>query len=78
MHTIKLDIPDNIYTKVISALKKFDKEVVITEDIEHTGELWDNLSKEEKEELLISIEESKDEANLVSIDLFRDKYKKWL
>ena len=78
MHTIKLDIPDNIYAKVLSALKKFDKDVVITENIEQTGGLWDTLSKEDQEELLISIEESKDEANLISNEEVLKSLEKWL
>ncbi|MCK5907169.1 MAG: hypothetical protein KAG37_06235 [Flavobacteriales bacterium] len=78
MHTIKLNISDNIYSKVISALEQFDKGVEITEETTLDNSAWKKLSKEDQEELLISIEESKDEANLISMDEFRDKYKKWL
>lgn len=78
MHTIKLDIPDSIYNKVISALKKFDKEVVITEETNECGGEWEKLSAEEQEELLISIEESKDEANLISNEEVMKKLEKWL
>ncbi len=78
MHTIKLNISDNIYSKVILALKKFDKGIEITEETYIDDSAWSKLSEEDKEELLISIEESKDEANLISMDEFRDKYKKWL
>ena len=78
MHTIKLNISDSIYTKVISALKKFDKGVEIIGETTIDDSEWSKLSEEDKEELLISIEESRDEANLISMDEFRLKYKEWL
>ena len=42
------------------------------------GELWDNLTPEEQEELLISLEEGKNPANTISHDEMRMKHKKWL
>jgi len=42
------------------------------------GKLWDSLTDSEKQELLLSIEESNDEANLISDETIKEKYKKWL
>lgn len=43
-----------------------------------TGELWNTLSAEEKEELLLSYEESSDPNNLVSHDDVKKQHTKWL
>ncbi len=43
-----------------------------------TGKLWDNLSKEEKGELLLSYEESFDPSNLVSHEEVKKQHGKWL
>ncbi len=42
------------------------------------GKIWDSLSDEQKKELLISIEESEDEDNLLDNETVMGKYKKWL
>jgi hypothetical protein len=42
------------------------------------GELWNNLSNSEKEELLLTLEESKNPYNLKSHDEMKKKHKKWL
>jgi hypothetical protein len=42
------------------------------------GQLWENLSKSEKEELLISLEESKSSYNLISHAEIKKKHRKWL
>jgi hypothetical protein len=41
-------------------------------------ELWDSLTKSEKEEVLTAFEESKDEKNLIAYDTVKEKHKKWL
>lgn len=39
--------------------------------------MWDKLTDEQKKEVLISFEESEDEANLVDNEIVMNKYKKW-
>jgi hypothetical protein len=43
-----------------------------------TGSLWSNLTKSEKEELLIAFEESKYSNNLISHSVVKEQHKKWL
>ncbi len=43
-----------------------------------TGELWDGLSPAEKDELLLSYEESFDSNNLISHEEVKKKHDKWL
>ncbi|WP_339608474.1 hypothetical protein [uncultured Roseivirga sp.] len=43
-----------------------------------TGELWDGLSRAEKEELLLSYDESFDPNNLVSHEEVKNQHNKWL
>tara|TARA_R110001592_G_scaffold108190_1_gene302619 strand:+ start:169 stop:408 length:240 start_codon:yes stop_codon:yes gene_type:complete len=43
-----------------------------------TGELWDGLSPAEKEELLLSYDESFDPNNLVSHEEVKKQHNKWL
>ena len=43
-----------------------------------TGELWDGLSPEEKDELLLSYEESFDSNNLISHEEVKKQHDKWL
>ena len=43
-----------------------------------TGELWNTLSPEEQEELLLSYEESLDPNNLVSHNDVKKQHAKWL
>ena len=43
-----------------------------------TGELWNSLSKEEKEELLLSYEESFDPKNLITHEVVKAQPSKWL
>ena len=42
------------------------------------GQLWNKLTNLEQEELLLSLEESKDPENLLSQDEMKKKHKKWL
>lgn len=42
------------------------------------GKLWSRLSKEEKDELLLSDMESNDPENLISHALMEKKHSKWL
>jgi len=42
------------------------------------GELWENLSPEEKDELLLSYEESFDPNNLISHEEVKKQHDKWL
>ncbi len=39
--------------------------------------LWDSLTKEEQEDLLLSYEESFDEKNLIQWNDVKEEYKKW-
>ena len=43
-----------------------------------TGELWGRLSPEEKDELLLSYEESFDTNNLISHEEVKKQHDKWL
>lgn len=43
-----------------------------------SGSLWESLSTEEKDELLLSYEESFDPKNLISHDEVKGQHKKWL
>ena len=43
-----------------------------------TGELWDSLSAEEKDELLLSFEESFDPKNLICHEEVKKQHGKWL
>ena len=43
-----------------------------------TGELWDSLSAEEKDELLLSFEERFDPKNLISHEEVKKQHGKWL
>jgi len=43
-----------------------------------TGELWNDLSPEEKDELLLSYEESFDPNNLISHEEVKKHHDKWL
>jgi hypothetical protein len=43
-----------------------------------TGELWNDLTQEEKQELLISYGESFDTNNLISHDEVKKQHNKWL
>jgi len=44
----------------------------------HTGGLWDTLSAEEKDELLLSFEESFDTGNLIGHEQVKGQHDKWL
>jgi len=42
------------------------------------GDLWNQLTKEEKDELLIAFDESENDDNLISSKKAKEKHKKWL
>jgi hypothetical protein len=42
------------------------------------GQIWNRLSDDQKQELLISEQESENPDNLISYDDFKNKHKKWL
>jgi hypothetical protein len=42
------------------------------------GQLWNKLTDQEQEELLLSLEESENPENLISHDEMIKKHKKWL
>ena len=42
------------------------------------GQLWENLTDEEKKELLLADEESKDPNNWISDEEVRQKHQQWL
>ncbi|MCF8462185.1 MAG: hypothetical protein K9G46_15795 [Flavobacteriales bacterium] len=41
------------------------------------GQLWNSLSKDEQEEVLVSYEESFDEKNLIDHNVVMEKHLKW-
>ncbi|MGF7080003.1 hypothetical protein [Mucilaginibacter sp. UYCu711] len=41
------------------------------------GSLWQSLTKEQKQAVLLAYDESDDEANLVSLSSIKSKYKEW-
>jgi hypothetical protein len=43
-----------------------------------TGKLWESLTQSEKEELLISVEESKDSNNWITHSEVKNQHIKWL
>jgi len=43
-----------------------------------TGDMWNNLSKHQQDELLLSYEESLYPENLMSYSLVKEQHKKWL
>lgn len=59
-----------------SLLKDFYE--LLKHRVTNEGELWDNLSNSEKEELLLALEESKNPYNLTKHDEMKKKHKKWL
>ena len=42
------------------------------------GEIYKSLNSDEKQELLLSYNESFDENNLIDHNIIKDRYKKWL
>ena len=42
------------------------------------GNLWNRLSKDEREELLLAFEESENQENLISQEEMTKKHQKWL
>ncbi len=42
------------------------------------GQLWNKLTYQEQEELLLSLEESKNPENLINYEEMKKKHKKWL
>ena len=42
------------------------------------GHLWNRLSKDEREELLLAFEESENQENLISQEEMTKKHQKWL
>lgn len=45
---------------------------------DQTGNLWNNLSETEKQELLSAYDESFDENNLISHEQVKQQHEKWL
>lgn len=45
---------------------------------QQTGKLWDSLTEEEKNELLLSYNESQDESNWIGEDVIKKKHEQWL
>ncbi len=42
------------------------------------GQLWNRLTKQEQQELLLAVEESENSENLISHEEMNEKHKKWL
>ncbi len=71
LHILVDQIQDEKLLKAyLDLLENRAKEVV--------GKLWNSLSNQEKEELLLSYEESFDDGNLINNEEVKDKFKKWL
>ncbi len=47
-------------------------------NLNETGKIWDSLTDDERDELLISYEESKDPKNLLNHDDVKKQHRKWL
>ena len=43
-----------------------------------TSNIWDNLSDEQKQEVLLSFEESENDENLINTDEVLKRYEQWL
>jgi hypothetical protein len=71
LHILVDQIQDEKLLKAyLDLLENRAKEVV--------GKLWNTLSNQEKEELLLSYEESFDDDNLIDNKEVKGKFKKWL
>jgi hypothetical protein len=71
LHILVDQIQDEKLLKAyLDLLENRAKEVV--------GKLWNTLSDPEKEELLLSYEESFDDRNLIDNEEVKEKFKKWL
>ena len=53
-------------------------ELILRLNNNQTGELWNGLNTQEKEELLLSYNESFDPNNLISHDQVKKQHTKWL
>jgi len=42
------------------------------------GQLWNNLTEQEQQELILSLDESKNHENLIDHEEMKIKHKKWL
>ena len=42
------------------------------------GQIWNRLSNDQKQGLFLSVRESENPENLISLDDLKDKHKKWL
>jgi len=58
-------------------LKSYFK-LIKTLNNNQTGKLWDGLSSEEKDELMLSYDESFDSTNLISHEDVKNQYENWL
>lgn len=53
-------------------------ELILRLNNNQTGQLWDSLNSEEREELKLSYEESLDSKNLLGHDDVKGQHSKWL
>ncbi len=53
-------------------------QLLVQRSQEQTGQLWNNLTDEEKNELLLADEESKDSSNWINDKDVRQKHQQWL
>ena len=53
-------------------------ELILRLNSNQSGRLWDSLSAQEKDELLLSYEESFDPKNLISHEEVKAQHNKWL
>ncbi len=59
-------------------LLQYFYELMLRKKTSKDGKLWNNLSKDEIEELLLANEESENPDNLISHDDVKKKYAEWL
>jgi hypothetical protein len=80
MNTIELRknfhlLIDNIENE---ALLNYFYDLIKSRSAAKDGELWNKLTEQQKEELLITLEESKNPDYLITQDEMKKKHRKWL
>lgn len=78
----QLNIGNNVHQLIDdidneSLLRKF-YELLLKSKVQNEGELWSQLSEEQKSEVLIAESESHYDKNLIDHEVQKAKHKKWL
>ena len=53
-------------------------ELIYKKNASGEGDLWNKLTLEQQQELLLSLEESENPDNLISDEAIKERHKKWL